>query len=32
MTSDTGIVFRKRALPKGGAISHVLGHDEVYTS
>jgi mannose-6-phosphate isomerase-like protein (cupin superfamily) len=28
---DAGIVFRKRALPKGGAIGmHVLGHDEVY--
>ena len=29
--NDAGIVFRKRALPKGGAIGmHVLGHDEVY--
>jgi mannose-6-phosphate isomerase-like protein (cupin superfamily) len=28
---DAGIVFRKRALPKEGAIGmHVLGHDEVY--
>jgi len=28
---DAGIVFRKRALPKDGAIGmHVLGHDEVY--
>jgi mannose-6-phosphate isomerase-like protein (cupin superfamily) len=28
---EAGIVFRKRALSKGGAIGmHVLGHDEVY--
>jgi len=28
---NADIVFRKRALPKGGAIGmHVLGHDEVY--
>jgi len=28
---DAAIVFRKRALPNGGAIGmHVLGHDEVY--
>ena len=28
---DAGIVFRKRALPKGSAIGiHVLAHEEVY--
>jgi mannose-6-phosphate isomerase-like protein (cupin superfamily) len=28
---DAAIVFRKRSLPKGGAIGmHVLGHDEIY--
>ena len=28
---DADIVFRKRALPKGGSIGmHVLGHGEVY--
>jgi quercetin dioxygenase-like cupin family protein len=28
---NPGVVFRKRALPKGGSIGmHVLGHDEVY--
>jgi len=28
---DAGIVFRKRALSRGGAIGmHVLGHEEVY--
>lgn len=28
---NPGVVFRKRALPKGGAIGmHVLEHDEVY--